>query len=170
MSHGHDVDNCSLRYCRKGRQLDLGESRSPTPISQQNLQPVSHRSWAYVYTFSPGLMVVMVMVMVMVLVMVTVMVPKALSPIGWLHQRPCHSFNRVKAFYWPKLPQTKFNRTKDPCGNATPAEKRLSPVRLWGRLSSKLLSGLSSRLSIRLSCRLSCRLSIRLSIRLSSGL
>jgi hypothetical protein len=126
MSHGHDVDNCSLRYCRKGRQLDLGESRSPTQISQQNLQPVSHRSWAHVFTFGPGLMAMMVMVMVMV----TVMVPKALSPIGWLHQHPCHSFNRLKAFYWLKLPQTKFNRTKDPCGNATLAEKRLSQVRL----------------------------------------
>jgi hypothetical protein len=29
MPQGHGVDNCSLRFCRKRRQLDLGESRSP---------------------------------------------------------------------------------------------------------------------------------------------
>jgi hypothetical protein len=37
MSHGHGVDNCSLRFCRKGRQLNFGESRSPTQIFQRNL-------------------------------------------------------------------------------------------------------------------------------------
>jgi len=26
------VDNCSLRFCGKGRQLNLGESRPPTQI------------------------------------------------------------------------------------------------------------------------------------------
>jgi hypothetical protein len=41
----------------------------------------------------------------MVIVMVMVMVPKALSQVGWLCQRQCQSFNRLKAFYWPKLPQ-----------------------------------------------------------------
>jgi len=54
MTHGHGVDNCSLRFYRKGRQLDLGESRSPTQIFQQNLQPASHRLWAYVCVLSPG--------------------------------------------------------------------------------------------------------------------
>jgi len=97
MPQGHGVDNCSLRFCRKGRQLDLGESRSPTQFSQQNLQPVSRRFWAYVRAFGPGLMVMMVMLMVMV--MVTVMVPKALSQVGWLCQRQCQSFNRLRAFY-----------------------------------------------------------------------
>jgi len=84
MPQGHGVDNCSLRFCRKGRQLDLGESRSPTQFSQRNLQPVSRRFWAYAYTFGPRLMVMMVMVMmvmvlVIVMVMVMMMVPKALS-------------------------------------------------------------------------------------------
>jgi len=82
MPQDHGVDNCSLRFCRKGRQLDLGESRSPTQFSQWSLQPVSRRFWAYVCAFGPGLMVMMVMVMVMVIV--TVMVLKALSQVGWL--------------------------------------------------------------------------------------
>jgi len=103
MPYGHGVDNCSLRFCRKGRQLDLGESRSPTQFSQRNLQPVSHRFWAYVCAFGPGLMVVMVMVMVMV--------PKALSQVGWLCQRQRQSFHRLQAFYWPKLPQAQSFHT-----------------------------------------------------------
>jgi len=51
MPHDHGVDNCSLRFCRNGRQLDLGESRSPTQIFQRNLLLASHRLWAYVYAF-----------------------------------------------------------------------------------------------------------------------
>jgi len=51
MPHGHGVDNCSLRFCKKGRQLDLGESRSPTQILQWNLLLASHRPWAYVCAF-----------------------------------------------------------------------------------------------------------------------
>ena len=43
MPPGHGVDNCSLRFCRQGRQLDLGESRSLTQIVQWNLLPVSHQ-------------------------------------------------------------------------------------------------------------------------------
>ena len=42
MPHGHRVENCSLRLCRKGRLLYLGESRSPTQIVLQNLLPTSH--------------------------------------------------------------------------------------------------------------------------------
>jgi hypothetical protein len=42
MPDGHGVDNCSLPICRKGRQLDLGESRSLTQIFQWNLLPASH--------------------------------------------------------------------------------------------------------------------------------
>jgi len=52
---------------------------------------------------------VMVMVMVIVMVMVTVMVSKALSQVGCQRQR--QSFNRVKAFYWQKLPQTQSFHT-----------------------------------------------------------
>ena len=48
MPHGHGVDNCILRFCRKGRQLDLGESRSPTQIFLRNQLPASRRFWAYV--------------------------------------------------------------------------------------------------------------------------
>jgi len=57
MPHGHGVDNCSVRFCRKGRQLDLGESRSPTQSSQRNSLPASHQLWVYVCTFGPGQMV-----------------------------------------------------------------------------------------------------------------
>ena len=84
MPQGHGVDNCSRRICRNGRQLDLGESRSPTQLSQRSLQPVARRFWAYVCAFGPGLIVTMVMVMVMVMVMMTVMVRKELSQVRWL--------------------------------------------------------------------------------------
>jgi len=92
MPHGHGVDNCSLRFCRKGTQLDLGENRSPTQIFLRNLLPASHLLWAYVCAFGPGLMVMMPMVMpmpmemVMVLVMV-IIVPEALRQLGSLRQR-----------------------------------------------------------------------------------
>ena len=51
MPHGCGVDNCSLRFCRKGRQLDLGGSRSPTQIFQWGLPFTSDRLWAYVCLF-----------------------------------------------------------------------------------------------------------------------
>jgi len=51
MPDGHSVDNCSLRFYRKGRQLDLGESRSPTQIFLRNLLLASHRLWAYMCPF-----------------------------------------------------------------------------------------------------------------------
>jgi len=51
MSHGHGVDNFSRRFCRKSRQLDLGESRSPIQIIQWNLLLTSHRLWVYVCPF-----------------------------------------------------------------------------------------------------------------------
>jgi hypothetical protein len=51
MPHGHGVDNCSLRFRRKGRQFELGESRSPTQIFLRNLLPASHRLWVYVCAF-----------------------------------------------------------------------------------------------------------------------
>jgi len=101
---GYGVDNCCLRCYRKGRQLDLRESRSLTQFSQQNLQLVSHRFWAYAYASGLGLMVMMVMVMmVMVMVMmvmvmmVMVMVSKALSPVGWLRRCQSQSINRLIA-------------------------------------------------------------------------
>jgi len=98
MPHSHGVDNCRLRYCRKGRQLDLGESRSPTQIFQRNLLPASHRLWAYVCTFGPGLMVAMEMVLAMVLVMVIIL-PEVLRQVGWLRQRQRQSFCKLRAFY-----------------------------------------------------------------------
>ena len=93
MPHDHGVDNCSLRFCRNGRQLDLGESRSPTQIFQRNLLLASPGVWEYVRAFGLGLMVIMAMVMmemvmtamVMVSVMV-VIVPEALRQVGWLRQ------------------------------------------------------------------------------------
>jgi hypothetical protein len=57
MPHDHGVDNCSHRFCRNGRQLELGESRSPTQIFQRNLLLASHGLWAYVRAFGLGLMV-----------------------------------------------------------------------------------------------------------------
>jgi len=33
--------------------------------------------------------------------------PEALRQVGWLHQRQRQSFHWVRAFYWPKIPQTK---------------------------------------------------------------
>ena len=100
MSHCHGVDNCSLRFCRKSRQLDLGESRSPTQIFQQNLLRASHRLWAYVCAFGPGLMEMMAMAMAMAMEMVRV--PEALRQVGWLRrrqrQRQHQSFHRLRAF------------------------------------------------------------------------
>jgi len=94
MSHDHGVDNCSFRLCRNGRQLDHGDSKSPTQIVQRNLLLASHGLWAYVCAFGPGLMVMMAMVMMamamMAMVMVSVMViilPEALRPVGLLRQR-----------------------------------------------------------------------------------
>jgi len=94
MPHDHGVENCSLRLCRNGRQLDLGESRSPTQVFQRNQLLASHRLSAYVCAFGPGLMVMMAVVMMAMvmtaMVMVSVMViivPEALRQVGWLRQR-----------------------------------------------------------------------------------
>jgi len=100
MPHDHGVDNCSLRFCRNGRQLDLGESRSPTQIFQRNLLLALHGLGAYVCTFGPGLMVMMAMVM-MVIVMVSVMVimvTEALRQVDWLCQHQHQSFYTLRAF------------------------------------------------------------------------
>jgi hypothetical protein len=51
MHHSHGVDNCSLIFCRKGRQLDLGKTRCLNKICQRNLLLASHQLWAYVHTF-----------------------------------------------------------------------------------------------------------------------
>jgi len=51
MPHSHGVDNCILRVRRKGRQLDLGQSRSLTQSFQWNQLLASHRLWACVYVF-----------------------------------------------------------------------------------------------------------------------
>jgi len=100
MPHHHGVDNCSLRFCRNGRQLELGESRSPTQIFQRNLLLASHGLGVYVGAFGLGLMVMMAMVMI-VIVMVSVMVimvPEALRQVDWLRQRPHQSFYTLRAF------------------------------------------------------------------------
>ena len=90
MPHGHGVDKCSRRFYRKGRELELGESRSPTEIFKRNLLPASHRLWAYVCAFRPGLMTMAMKAMVMLaMVMVSVMViivPEALRQVCWLRQ------------------------------------------------------------------------------------
>jgi hypothetical protein len=40
MSRSHGVDNCSLRFCSKGKQLNLEESRSPTQFSSRFCSPI----------------------------------------------------------------------------------------------------------------------------------
>jgi hypothetical protein len=89
MSHDYGVDNRSLRFCRNGRQLDLGESRSPTQIFQWNLLLASHGLWAYVCVFVPGLIAMIPMVMMgmvmttMVIVsVIVIIVPEALRQVG----------------------------------------------------------------------------------------
>jgi hypothetical protein len=42
MPHGHGVEECSGRFCRKDRQLDIRESRSWTQIVQRNMLLASH--------------------------------------------------------------------------------------------------------------------------------
>jgi hypothetical protein len=95
MPHDHGVDNCSLRFCRNGRQLDLGESSSPTQIFKRNLLLASHGLRAYVCVVEPWLMVMMAMVMMAMvimamvmtaMVMLSVIVPEALRQVGWLRQ------------------------------------------------------------------------------------
>jgi len=104
MPHGHGVDNCSLGFCRNDGQFELGESRSPTQIFQQNLLPASHLLWVYVCAFSPGLKEVMAMAMAMVMAIVmmlviVIIVPEVLGQVGWLRQRQHQSFHRPRAFY-----------------------------------------------------------------------
>ena len=53
------------------------------------------------------MLMVMETVIVMVMVMVTAMVLKVLSQTDWLHHCQCWRFHRLKAFNWPKLPDTK---------------------------------------------------------------
>jgi hypothetical protein len=64
----------ALDTAAKADNWILGEQISDS-VSQRNLQPASHRFWAYVSAFGLGLMV-------MGTVMVMVMVPKALSQVG----------------------------------------------------------------------------------------
>jgi len=88
MPHGLGVDNCSLRFTRKGRQLNLRESRSPTEFLKRNQLPGSHRLWASVCTCTQGLLMILAMVMI-AMVMVSVMViifPNAFAQVGWLRQ------------------------------------------------------------------------------------
>jgi len=176
MPHGHAVDNCILRFCRKGRQLDLGESRFPTQIFQRNQLAGSRLFRAYVCAFGPGLLVMIAMVMmdmvmmtmVMVLVMV-IIVLEALRQVGWLHQHQ----HQASIDWEPSVRQSVhelrvFHRRKDSRGKLYSSRSRA----LWSMaLSSTALSrtALSSRLSSGLSCRLSSRLSSSLSSRLPRG-
>ena len=58
--------------------------------------------YGYVCALGPGLIVMMAMEMVMAMMMVLVMVisvPEVLRQVGWLRQRQCHSFHRLRAVY-----------------------------------------------------------------------
>jgi len=80
--------------------------------------------------------------------MVMVMVPEALRQVGWLCQRHRQSFHRLRAFYWPKLPQTQ----SFPSAQSFPWKTLLLPK---CNSLKQALSRLSARLSRRLSSRLS---------------
>jgi len=104
MPHGHGVDYCSIKFRRKGRQFDLGVSRSPTQIFQRNLVPTFYQLWAYVCAFGLGLMEIMAMAMVMAMAMalvivIVIIVPEVLRQVGWLHQHQHQSFVRLRAFH-----------------------------------------------------------------------
>jgi len=103
MSHCHGVDTYSLRCCRKCRQLDLMESKSPTPNSEWNLWHASHWMWADVHDFVPQLMVtitIVLIVMVMVMVVVMVMVLKAFDQLCWL---PTSMFPQTSSLLMPSV-------------------------------------------------------------------
>jgi len=123
MRHGYEVDHYILRYCRNGRQLDLGESRSLTLIVLLKLLPASHGLLAYVCASGPGLMVMTVMVIFAIVIMGTVMIAmvtiamvtvlvmviiltEVLRQVGVLRQRQHQSFRRLRVFYLPKLSKT----------------------------------------------------------------
>jgi hypothetical protein len=82
---GHGVGNCSLTFCRNSSQLELGGSRSHTPIFQWNRLPAFHPLWLYVSVFCLGLMVMIAMVVAMMMiarVMVLVMVITVLEALS----------------------------------------------------------------------------------------
>jgi len=111
MPYGHGDYNCRLRFCRKGTQLDIGETRSQTQIRQQHLLLAFHQLYEHALTFCLRLMIMMAMVMLamvmlamvimlmlikvrelmaivmMAIVMVSVIftiVPEALRQVDWL--------------------------------------------------------------------------------------
>jgi len=91
MPYGQGVDNCTLRFCRNGRQFDLGVSRSPTQIVLWNLVPAYHQFWVYVCAFGLGLMEIMAMAMAMAMAMllvivIEIIVSEVLRQVGWLRQ------------------------------------------------------------------------------------
>jgi hypothetical protein len=94
MPHGYGVENWMVRFCKKGRLLDIWQSRSPIEISS-----VIYRSCptncGHMGAHS-GLIMMMVMVM-MVSVMV-IIVLEALRQVGWLRQHWPQSFHRLRAF------------------------------------------------------------------------
>jgi len=59
-----------------------------------------------------------------------VMVPKALSQVGRLRQHQCQASTDSSLLLAKASTNSEFNRPKDYCGNASPAEARLSQVRL----------------------------------------
>jgi len=57
MPHSNGIDNHNFRFGRISRKLDLR-----TPLFYKNLLPSAYRLFVYVYTVSPGLIVMMAMV------------------------------------------------------------------------------------------------------------
>jgi len=155
MPHGHGIDNCSLRFCRNDRQLDLGESRSATQIFQRNLLPASHRLWAYVCAFGPELMVMMAKVMMvkvmMAMVMVSVKVSVMVSVMVVIVPEALKTSRLATSTLASKLPQTQ----SFPPAKRFPWKPLLLPKRSSLERSSQAWLN-SRRLSSRLSSRLSC--------------
>ena len=104
MLHGHVVDNCNIIFHTKGRQFDLGESRSSTQIFQQNQLPASLQLGAYVCAFGLGLMEIMPMAMAMAMaivlvIVIVIIVPAVLRQVGSLCHHQHQSFFRRRAYY-----------------------------------------------------------------------
>jgi len=83
MLHSHGVDNCSLRIFRNGQQFDHADSKSPTLNHCQNMLPTSYWLWAYLYTVSLGLLVIMAKAM---LLLVVTIIPAEVRLVGRVFQ------------------------------------------------------------------------------------
>jgi hypothetical protein len=72
MPYGLGVDNSSLIFCRKGRQLYSGQGRSPTLIGSQII--CSHPSdYGHICAYSGQIMTIAMVIIVMVAILMMAM-------------------------------------------------------------------------------------------------